>query len=375
MFPFIPQPSSSFPPASTALSSLLLAWSTLQKRLQARNPSHAGAVVPVILERQNLQDHAVHNARSPVDRFEHANETIRAYCRDNNLQLSAILCIASSLHVQINEPPAMPMTGGIHFRFGDQAASLPSATMQPDQISTGWGVMKPPISQAQTSFGIDEDSLFGLYRANILDPLTAISGLSDLLRGEGSESARRIVFINLSDHLSVQSTTSSASNAQTVVTAAQNAFVRALRGELSPVGVDVCQVMVGPMTPDFGRTSIHSPALSPSIELSPSANGNKLLKAALKSQMALRPMRPTEGEQTEMSKRLELLSRIWAVDDALLYSAVRRAMEDRYPRVRLHAGVSPLVQTLLDMIPGGGTVKMLGRWVVRRLLTACSSAD
>ncbi len=69
-----------------------------------------------------------------------------------------------------------------------------------------------------------------------------------------------------------------------------------------------------------------------------------------------------------LAQRLAYLSRIWAVDDALLFSAVRRAIEDRYPRYRHHAGLSPLLASLGEITPGSGIVKVLGRWVVGRLL-------
>jgi hypothetical protein len=70
-----------------------------------------------------------------------------------------------------------------------------------------------------------------------------------------------------------------------------------------------------------------------------------------------------------VARRIALISRIWAVDDALLFSAVRRAIEDRYPRYRHHAGLSPLVASIAEITPGAGIVKMIGRWLVARLLT------
>ena len=69
-----------------------------------------------------------------------------------------------------------------------------------------------------------------------------------------------------------------------------------------------------------------------------------------------------------LARRIALLSRIWAVDDALLFSAVRRAIEDRYPRYRHHAGLSPLLASIGEITPGAGIVRMLGRWIVGRLL-------
>lgn len=69
-----------------------------------------------------------------------------------------------------------------------------------------------------------------------------------------------------------------------------------------------------------------------------------------------------------LASRLAVLTKIFAVDDALLYSSVRRAIEDRYPRYRHHAGLSPLLASIADITPGGNMAKAIGRWVVARLL-------
>jgi hypothetical protein len=76
-----------------------------------------------------------------------------------------------------------------------------------------------------------------------------------------------------------------------------------------------------------------------------------------------------QADNQVLASRLALLSKIFAVDDALLYSSVRRAIEDRYPRYRHHAGLSPLLGSLADITPGGNMIKVIGRWFVARLLT------
>lgn len=68
-----------------------------------------------------------------------------------------------------------------------------------------------------------------------------------------------------------------------------------------------------------------------------------------------------------LASRIRLLARIFAVDDALVYSCVRRAIEDRYPRARHHAGLAPLLSTVANATPGAGIVRFLGRWVLGRL--------
>lgn len=68
-----------------------------------------------------------------------------------------------------------------------------------------------------------------------------------------------------------------------------------------------------------------------------------------------------------LASKIRLLARIFAVDDALVYSCVRRAIEDRYPRARHHAGLAPLLSSVVDATPGLGMVRFLGRWVLGRL--------
>ncbi|WVQ93504.1 hypothetical protein IAU59_000578 [Kwoniella sp. CBS 9459] len=155
VFPFVPLPSpdtdSPPPPTSQALSNILLAWSSAQKRLRAKYPRHCGQVVPVIVDPDNIAQDLSPNQRGDLkrpsasglgsnsgsassastlddssllkrgskgkkaelsqrgtqlesgstddshstsrrSRFGHAGETVRAYCRENNLYIVAIIC-------------------------------------------------------------------------------------------------------------------------------------------------------------------------------------------------------------------------------------------------------------------------------------------
>lgn len=79
--------------------------------------------------------------------------------------------------------------------------------------------------------------------------------------------------------------------------------------------------------------------------------------------------RPLPAGDDALTSRLRLIARIFAVDDALVYSCVRRAIEDRYPRARHHAGLTPLLSSIVNATPGAGIVRFLGRWVLGRLLS------
>lgn len=77
--------------------------------------------------------------------------------------------------------------------------------------------------------------------------------------------------------------------------------------------------------------------------------------------------KPTTNRDDALASRLRLIARVFAVDDALVYSCVRRAIEDRYPRARHHAGLAPLISSVVNATPGSGVVRYLGRWVLGRL--------
>lgn len=73
------------------------------------------------------------------------------------------------------------------------------------------------------------------------------------------------------------------------------------------------------------------------------------------------------SEDDVLASRLRLLARVFAVDDALVYSCVRRAIEDRYPRARHHAGLAPLIASVANATPGISVVRCIGRWMLGRL--------
>lgn len=89
-FPLLPlSPSIKSNPTDTPLSSLLLRWSSAQKRLRARNPGHPGAVVPIVFD-------PGWESGDGAGKFGHAGDTIRAYCRDNGLRLVGNVCATTT---------------------------------------------------------------------------------------------------------------------------------------------------------------------------------------------------------------------------------------------------------------------------------------
>ncbi len=99
-----------------------------------------------------------------------------------------------------------------------------------------------------------------------------------------------------------------------------------------------------------------------------SSSGDSDTDRALVAAAELGPKNLPPGDDV-LTSRLRLLARIFAVDDALVYSCVRRAIEDRYPRARHHAGLTPLISSIVNATPGAGVVRFLGRWVLGRLFS------
>ncbi|KAL1410722.1 hypothetical protein Q8F55_001664 [Vanrija albida] len=356
VFPFVPVNTVSangpISPLSAPLSTLLLAWSGVQKQLQARDPGHTGAVVPVVIDDSGDGFLAYPPSAPPSPpkrggRFAHAGETVRAYCRDNGLALVAIVCAApSALPGRPPRSPDIPHT---------LADTLPTDAAPIINL--------PSSSLVRT----DEEALVALYRAHVLDPLCVVRALGDLLaqpRGVGSPHGR-VLFVETSGcveelELRVPSFGAQGGAPQMIATARAET-ARILRGELASAGIDVCEIVVGPM----------APRLNPATHVR-SSSGDSDTDKALAS--ATHPdysdkavMSMTTSRDGPIMSRLRTVARVFAVDDALVYSCVRRAIEDRYPRSRHHAGLVPLLATVVSATPGVGVVTVLGRWVLGRL--------
>nr|ODN90324.1 hypothetical protein L204_05928 [Cryptococcus depauperatus CBS 7855] len=380
VFPFIPLPPPSSPASSSALSHLLITWSAIQKRLRARVENHPGAVVPVIVDPENTagQDDGgdlktifwAKTEKGESDacggfgveerggRFSHAGQTVRAYCRENNLTLAAIIC-ASRKRID-QHPPSHQILQS------DKAAIHPNLapTLHPTSLSV-----------------TPEDTLISLYRTNVLDPLSVIKELSDLLaacpapfklerdgtsldpvnesrvRGRG-----RVIFVNgesgvgLSSLDDTESTGGGVQGVSRMIGAARSTAAKLLKDELDRVGIDVCEVVVGPMASKTG-----------SAEHNLGRFGQDSTDS--KQEQRLASAHPIiHHTNPNVASRLTILSRLWAVDDALLYSSVRRAIEDRYPRYRHHAGLSVVVNDLTGTLPGGTIIKGVGQWIWRRVV-------
>ncbi|OWT35603.1 hypothetical protein C362_06793 [Cryptococcus neoformans Bt1] len=400
VFPFIPLPSAStstsastssaayndndndtLNPPTDALSNILLTWSATRKRLCARTPNHPGAVVPIIVdpegvsgdvevgdladveEEKKKEEGDTHWAeeketkRERCARFAHAGETVRAYIRENELTLISIICVSHT--------PAA---------FAQSPSPSPSPAAAATRATTTTTDLLPQDSLVNTP----ESTLNLVYRTNVLDPVSVVRELSDVLvspppgfgfgrdgdrdggyghRGRGKQSQGRVIFINPSpilpgsspaSHVQPPNLTSTSLNSLTSLTTSLcTSTARILRDELSVLGVEVCEVVVGPMW--------EKPRLARCWGVGVGGEGKK---------NSFPPARPAPPAPT----RLLILSRLWAVDDALLFSSVRRALEDRYPRYRHYAGLSPLVDDLVGAIPGGGVMTGLGRWMVGKIL-------
>ncbi|KIR51772.1 hypothetical protein I315_05720 [Cryptococcus gattii Ru294] len=427
VFPFIPIPvsplSTSFAGSNDtssaptdALSNILLTWSATRKRLCARTPDHPGAVVPIIVDPEGVSGEGQvdelgadggEKKRTHWDeggngkeeegkgkergggRFAHAGKTVRAYIRENGLTLVSIICVSHT--------------------------PLPYLLPQGSLVNT------------------PESTLSLAYRTNVLDPVSVVRELSDMLvspvggygqeesgandvnqaswesrgkKGKRQKSQGRVIFINPSPSPSpLYLPCSEASGSlreygyhhrleigsmTNLTTSLRASTARILRDELALLGVEVCEVVVGPMweKPRLARWGASTGGESvgrvrvrkmererekeeeeeivdmptPTLTLSPSTTPTTTALAV-----------PTTSAATATSAaaptRLLILSRLWAVDDALLFSSVRRALEDRYPRYRHYAGLGPLVDDLVGAIPGGRAMTGLGRWVVGKLLS------
>lgn len=254
VFPLVPLPAPDSPPAASALSSLLLTWSGIQKRLRARHPSHPGTVVPVLTDPETFTLHTdeswtQHHPHKVKNRFAHAGETVRAYCKDNGLSLTAVVCtprtpkrpktVTSPGGTIRIIPPSPPSYPDILPIIPDLSPYADSPTSH--ELSTFNQPRLPTSALALT----DEQTLLSLYRTNVMDPLSVIRELSDLL----AVSRGRVVFINGPLDIGSQNDgdepLEGLPGATRMVGAARAEAARLLRDELGGIGIDVCEVVVG----------------------------------------------------------------------------------------------------------------------------------
>ena len=252
VFPLVPLPSPSSPPTSAPLSSLLLRWSTIQKRIRARIPNHPGTVVPLITD-----PHAEQGER----RYAHTGETIRAYCQENGLVLTAVVCTASpaptrtqALSKVLQPEPVWGMVKKARFlEHVDSDTSSPD-TPDPDSSSPP---MRPSVMPTDTTppyspeklvtmsnrffRSADEQTLLELYRSTILEPLAVVKELSEQLAFslQDGKGRGRVIFVN--GHLGNEGV----GFADKVIGAARSEAARLLREEMQYGGIDVCEVIVG----------------------------------------------------------------------------------------------------------------------------------
>ncbi|WWC68551.1 uncharacterized protein I206_102480 [Kwoniella pini CBS 10737] len=429
VFPLIPLPSPSSPPTSSALTNLLLTWSGMQKRLRARYPGHCGGVVPVIIDPEGISDDLTSATRGDLKRpenirlndqvvhggrFKHAGETVRAYCKENKLILTSIICINrpiktkpysigkysndlgfermkrsrsgegdDSNHLKISVDPSSAM---------QRSSSAPSASIilpndtsrvllhNNDRTSSlkGKGKRKNASSElelAPSSLILSEEStLSSLYRSNILDPLAIIKELSDLLSVSNISKMvnGRIIFINGSGDGNIVNlakydqdenvqeavneyfgTGTKGSKATRFAHEIQKEMMKTIRWDLSRIGVEVCEVLVGPMAPKTQTAGIRV------REESEDSNDctTSLLRDALNKVNSSTPfskLGQTDSKSVRhiaVTRQINLLKRLYAVDDALLFASVRRAIEDKYVRVNHKAGLSAYIDQLMYLIP------------------------
>lgn len=252
VFPFVPVSapgSTGAAPASSPFSALLLAWSGVQKRLQARDPDHTGAVVPLVIDDMgdaflsaNPYTTAPPSPPRRGGRFAHAGETVRAYCRENGLALVAIVCAAPPA---IRPPsPRRNNNNNSNNGSGSSADTLVPCLSGPNHEVPLSGI--PTSALART----DEEALIALYRANILDPLCVVRALGDLLvspRGDG-RTRGRVLFVETNgtvEDLDPTAAFGPFTGAARMISAARAETARLLRAELGGAGIDVCEIVVG----------------------------------------------------------------------------------------------------------------------------------
>lgn len=271
VFPFLPLPASAplSSPTSSSLSSLLLAWSNIQRRLRQRYPHHPGSIVPIITDPEPNSPPWVKQQLKGKDRFRHAGETVRAYLRDSGLELVAVVCATqvdpgSTGQGRSEEEPGRGWSHHLE-QYGSPETDTLSLSMFPSPTPPSppslpsvdrdmlESITPPQLEHIEVSvpgrglLSADENALMGLYRANVLDPLTAVRELRDLLTtSDGPRKARkaRLVFVN-APTIAGGTRLQADETVLRVITAARTEAIALLREDLADSQVEVCEVVAG----------------------------------------------------------------------------------------------------------------------------------
>lgn len=163
-------------------------------------------------------------------RFAHAGDTVRHYCRENGLTLVAIVCAA----------PTTSMSSPL--KNHDLPSPLPLSPTRPYPLIPG--VTDSGLAHA------DEEALINLYRAHVLEPISVIRALGDMLAApSGVNRARgRVLFVestSMIDESEPDHVFGSLSSPSRMIGAARAETARLLRVELGGAGIDVCEIAVG----------------------------------------------------------------------------------------------------------------------------------
>ena len=194
-------------------------------------------------------------------RYTHAGETVRAYCQESDLTLVAVVCASRTVRPppqqELPTPAPSPPRAKAKVKFIDDIPTPPEDELLslPPTSSSLVQLLRPLRQGALTM--TDERALLSLYRSNIVEPISMIRELRDLLSASAlaGKGRSRVIFVNGNEGMDADQIGSQPSRntvdekllqgAMQVVGSARGEAARLLRAELGGVGIDVCEVVVG----------------------------------------------------------------------------------------------------------------------------------
>ena len=202
---------------------------------------------------------------------------MRAYIRENDLDLVAVLC-ATQMDPKsgggadgYGREDMRWSYGSEHDQYGSPGTDALSLSILPSPLPPSppslpsvdrdmlESITPPEMDRVEIALprrgllSADESTLLGLYRANVLDPLTAVRELRDLLVATPKRVRNaRLVFVNAQSLAGAGSTGREGvdDTVLQVITAARSETIRLLRYDMAEEGVEVCEVIAGRSCPE-----------------------------------------------------------------------------------------------------------------------------
>ncbi|KAF8317442.1 hypothetical protein DL93DRAFT_2077115 [Clavulina sp. PMI_390] len=281
---------------TSSISPLLYVW---HSRKAQSSDTIEGTIVPLVFD------------PSAPEECERAKDTIRAYCTQHDVTLRTLLVPPMEMTpprthelIGANSANVSPGLSPVTSTFGLTTVGV---AMSGVGMSAGGGALwKPTKRTLQPTTQLLQTSQTTMHDAmskSIFQPLGLVQALAGMLH----EARSQVLFISGCDESSFRPS----QGVSALCDAARERTAETLQAELSPLGIQVSHVVVGPL-----------------------------------QSRAVQTANPEYSGSVGWRRILAFISLLWAIDEQTCFKLVKSAIEARYPRLSYHFGIDVLAQDI-----------------------------